>query len=245
MSSINSATPAKNQTSRAIIELRKRFGDHPGRILSEFNPSKQVQYTRHIDRCYFGTAPSLGLIQRAYGRDTAESWLIIQLNNLSEFAGCREKLKEHQITELAEMIMEEYGYYKLTEFMLFFQNFKRGEYGKFYGAVDPMVIMQALKDFHTERWYAYEQRERKQDEERKARELREFNELKARYERRVPGAFTETAPLTFGQYRLMGYDTMDDQTLAQEIEALCNGTKKIPADCRQALGFLKQTGLTD
>ena len=36
---------------------------------------------------------------------------------------------------------------KLPELMLFFQQFKAGKYGRFYGSVDPMVITTALQEF--------------------------------------------------------------------------------------------------
>lgn len=42
--------------------------------------------------------------------------------------------------ELARTIILGYGGFKLTEFMVFFQRFKQGLYGTFYGVFDPMVI---------------------------------------------------------------------------------------------------------
>lgn len=188
----------------------------------------QVQYCRDVQRCYFGKAPSIALIGSAYGRNTAEGWLEIQLENLSEFAGCKEKMNPAQISEMAAMIMEDYSHYKLTEFMLFFQKFKRCEYGKFYGAVDPMVIMQALRQFNDERNFMYD---RKASEERRAAERAEDEErrkLVERYRARVPDAFTEKALIDFGQYRSMGYDRMTDEELEQELELVRTGKKKIP-----------------
>lgn len=35
--------------------------------------------------------------------------------------------------------------------MLFFNRFKQGKYGRFYGVVDPLVIMTALQEFLRER----------------------------------------------------------------------------------------------
>ena len=56
-----------------------------------------------------------------------------------------------QVLELAVMIRVEYYYFKASELLLFFFKFKSGEYGTFYGVVDPMVIMAALIDFNTYR----------------------------------------------------------------------------------------------
>lgn len=51
---------------------------------------------------------------------------------------------------------------------MFFFNFKMGKYGKFYGAVDPMVITCALREFMDERNCRIDQveneRRRKQEE---------------------------------------------------------------------------------
>lgn len=45
------------------------------------------------------------------------------------------------------MIRVEYYYLKASELLLFFFKLKTGEYGTFYGVVDPMVIMSALIEF--------------------------------------------------------------------------------------------------
>lgn len=165
----------------------------------------------------------------------------IQLNNLSEFAGCKEKLTTEQIAETAVMISDGYPHYKLTEFMLFFQRFKRCEYGKFYGAVDPMVILQALATFDEERRKTYAARERKEQKDRCPDVHQEHDRLRQRYKERVPGAFTSEAALSFLQYRLMGYDYMGDAELTEEISAIKEGRKKIPAGAFQMIEMVKAT----
>lgn len=205
----------------------------------EFNPDTQVIYCRDKDKCYFGKAPSIGLVEGAYGHKTAMSWMEIQLYNLSEFAGCKEKLTPAQIAETAAMILDGYPYYKLTEFMLFFQRFKRCEYGKFYGAVDPMIILQALATFNDQRARAIEDRRRAEQEEQKKQEEAEAEALRQRYATRVPDAWTDKAPINFLQYRLMGYDEMADEELAAEIADLQSGKKEIPQEVRKMLSYLR------
>lgn len=207
--------------------------------LVQFSPDKQVTYCRDESRCYFGTAPSIKLIQEAYGQNTAESWMEIQLRNLSEFAGCKDKLTLEQITELAAMMIEDYPHYKLTEFMLFFQRFKRCEYGKFYGAVDPMVILQALAIFNEERERRIEQRNQTKREEEKKVQDKEDQELRQRYTNRVPDAWTDNAPINFLQYRLMGYDEMTDEQLTAELADLQSGKKTIPQGVTQIFALVK------
>lgn len=209
--------------------------------MSDFNPAMQIQYCRDIDRVHFGKAPRIGAMIAAYGRNTAESWLEIQLNDLSEFAGCKEKLTNRQIIETAQMIIETYPHYNLTEFMLFFQRFKRCQYGRFYGAVDPMIILQALDVFNDERRQAYADRERIEQDEKKSADERAAAELKQRYINRVPDAFTPNAPINYLQYRLMGYDSMTDDELNRDIDDIRAGRKTIPEDIKQMLNTIKQT----
>ncbi|NDV47501.1 hypothetical protein D0T49_10630 [Paludibacter sp. 221] len=117
-------------------------------FLTTFNPDKQVQYARHELQCFASeVAPSLTRLSTTYGNNTAEAWLEIQLKDLSEFSGCKEKLTVKQFEDTARTIILHYGHLKVTELMVFFQQFKAGQYGKFYGAVDGLAITSALKEF--------------------------------------------------------------------------------------------------
>lgn len=116
-----------------------------------FNPSKQVAYTRDLNRAFRGDAPSLSLLAKSFGTGARDNWLDIQLTELAVFSGCKDKLSSHQIEALIDLIAEEYYYLKVTELMYFFRKFKAGEYGKFYGAVDPLTITCALKEFCDDR----------------------------------------------------------------------------------------------
>lgn len=120
-------------------------------FLALFNPSKQVAYTRDLNRTFRGDAPSLSLLAKSFGTGARDNWLDIQLTELAVFSGCKDKLSSHQIETLIELIAEEYHYLKVTELMYFFRKFKAGEYGKFYGAVDPLTITCALKEFCNDR----------------------------------------------------------------------------------------------
>lgn len=120
-------------------------------FLTLFNPSKQVAYTRDLYRTFRGNAPSLGLVAKSFGPGARDNWIDIQLTELAVFSGCKDKFNSHQIDTLIGIIAEEYGYLKVTELMYFFRKFKAGEYGKFYGAVDPLTITCALKEFCDDR----------------------------------------------------------------------------------------------
>lgn len=75
--------------------------------------------------------------------------------DLSEFCGCKDKLQGEPLEECAWLIAQNYFYLKISELMLFFNYFKQGRYGRFYGSVDPLVIMTSLQQFLRERNDAY------------------------------------------------------------------------------------------
>ena len=87
----------------------------------------------------------------AFGEGFAESWLISHLFNLSEYCGSKVKLTDFQLDELSSIIFTDYHHLKVKELMLFFYNFKKGKYGKFYGTIDPTVITNAIPEFLKER----------------------------------------------------------------------------------------------
>lgn len=147
-------------------ELVARYGDK-NRFLQTFHVNNQITYTNDEQRCHFGTAPTLALVSKAYGQQTTEEWLIYQIVDLSEFCKLKSKLTSTQVKQTAQLIMHAYGYLKVTEIMLYFRRFKFGQYGRFYGSVDAMIILDCIKKFCNERRDAiHEQLKRAEEEER-------------------------------------------------------------------------------
>lgn len=132
----------------------KKFGSVKG-LLLKANPDSQLQICKHTSLCFFGNYPTLSDLSMAFTNKAPVMWLVPQLFNLSEFCGCKEKLSVPQLEQCAKLIAQNYNYLKITELMLFFYRFKTARYGRFYGTVDPLVIMSALKVFITERNEAY------------------------------------------------------------------------------------------
>ena len=113
-----------------------------------------------------GSAPTLADANAAFGANTGAVWLVGQLMDISEFCGCRDKLTEAQLEGTARLVASAYPWLKLTELMLFFHRFKLGVYGRFYGAVDPMVITMGLRDFMADRAALIEAaRQRREEQE--------------------------------------------------------------------------------
>lgn len=125
----------------------------------EYNPDAQMKIGHDANLCHFGGFPTLAEIARELGGGTVKAWLVPQLANLSEFCGCKNKITPQQTRELAAIIAQEFFFLKVSEVMMFFYRFKAGEYGRFYGNVDPMVITVALRDFLRDRSEAYFRRE--------------------------------------------------------------------------------------
>ena len=152
---------------RRMTLVRETYGDR-GKFLSTFNPSTQLIAAKNTDRAFFGNAPSLGLLKKAYGDNMPVMFLLPQIYDLCEFTSAK-KMSIEQATCLSEIIANEYGYLKASELLLFFYRMKAGHYGKFYGSVDPMAVMVALGEFMKEREQAYskrssEERQRERDE---------------------------------------------------------------------------------
>lgn len=149
----------------------------------------QYDYCSNLQRCYMGKAPTLTIVNEAFEKNITETWLAIQIQNLSEFSGVRDKIDTTQIDMLAKVIIATFSFLKVTELMHFFLLFKSGKFGKFYGAVDGLVITEALQDFCRERndkIYQFEEEERKRKEEiereRQDKSVARFRALLAEYD---------------------------------------------------------------
>ena len=139
-------------------------------VLRQYNPSAQMTCCADPRDCHIGNHPYLSEL-KAYGSNAPSVWLTAQLYNLSEFCGARDKLTGDTLVETAQIIANTCYYLRLTELMLFFYRFKSGDFGRFYGTVDPMIIISSLKAYIHERnatldRYEQEERMRKMEDER-------------------------------------------------------------------------------
>lgn len=131
-------------------------------FLLKFNPKKQNEYIKHFDRCFIGNALRLNEVSTIYEEKTTIFWLKIQLLDIALFTGVN-KPNDEQITMLCETILSNYGYLKVTELMVFFSKFKAGQFERFFGSFDGMVITESLVTFiklrKTWRFEAYQHEE--------------------------------------------------------------------------------------
>lgn len=154
-------------------EVTGRYGSFDN-VLSLFAPKYQGTYTLDEHRCYFGTAPRLSHLGFAYGKNAPIEWLSYQIIDLNRYANCK-TMTDYQVKSLAKAIFKEYYFLKLTEVMMFFAKVKAAEYGQlFFGAVDPIPLMGALKKFAEERAEIVRKQEEKEARAERERE-REAN----------------------------------------------------------------------
>ena len=130
--------------------MRERYGNAEA-FLKIFTPDLQLVAATNMERAYFGTAPSLAAVVTGYGQQTAVVWICIELENINNFAGVKEKMTVGRQKELAGLFLAEYPYLKVSELLLFFHRLKCGRYGRFYGMVDALFITTALLSFIDER----------------------------------------------------------------------------------------------
>lgn len=146
--------------------MKSRYGTIDNFMAVEMSPNRQIEVSEKREDFMLGEYPTLNDVALAYGRTAPIQWLIAQLTNLSEFCGVKDKLTGDQTEELAWLLKGQYGYYKVTQFLVFFHDFKMGRFGKFFGAVDPLVITSAIKEFDKERVLLISKLEREEEDKR-------------------------------------------------------------------------------
>lgn len=116
-----------------------------------FNPSLQKVCALNKERSFLGEAPSIAALLRAYPEKQVSAWIMAQLENLNDFSGVNGKIGPGQMVEVVGIIETEYYFLKASELLLFFHMLKGGEFGVFYGNIDPVVICRALIEFNAYR----------------------------------------------------------------------------------------------
>ena len=175
--------PTLAQTERLTVEnmtqiFQKRYGNVGVSFINHYNPDFFCAHQLTADDCYFGKYPTLAELVKQYDRKFPSSWLMFQLISLSEYCGCKEKISDYMLIQCADVIATDFYYLKVSELILFFHRFKSGNYGQFYGAVDPLIITTSLREFLKERISVIEKREM----ERQAKQREQWVHQKVSYE---------------------------------------------------------------
>ena len=161
-----------SQVPEDCVSLLKKHGSI-GDFMKANNPSVQLQICKDTDTCFFGDAPTLSILDHAYGKNSAEAWLVPQLAELSLCCGLKEDASKEQLRFIAVVIATDFHWLKTSELMLFFFRFKAGYYERFFSRFDPQTILLSLQEFIQDRaraWEIHDEEERRmKDAEHKAR----------------------------------------------------------------------------
>ena len=127
-------------------EILSNYGD-AHRFALVFNPSVQIMCAMNIERSLMGNAPTIRQLLYTYQLEHVQIWVMAHLEDLNEYAGVKNKMATNHIKELASMIIVKSSFLKASEILLFFHKLKAGDFGGFYGVVDPLKVGESLNDF--------------------------------------------------------------------------------------------------
>lgn len=153
--------------------------------MTRFNPGIQKQLLKikagHVD-CMKYNYPTLQQAGTIYGDEAISLWIKIQLEDLNNYCGVKEKMTPEQLGEIASIFLYNYGEIKIAEFALFMIKFKSGKYGQFYGTVDPLIITTAMNEFMDDRMIAFRISERERELREAAQKREEWKKNAITYE---------------------------------------------------------------
>ena len=101
----------------------------------------------NIERSLMGDVPTIRQLLYTYEMEQLQIWMMAQLEDLNEYVGVKNKMETAQMKELGGMIIAKSNYLKASEILLFFFKLKAGDFGSFYGVVDPQKVGEYLNDF--------------------------------------------------------------------------------------------------
>ena len=183
-------------------------------FLSLFTPDLQEEYCTkaNLAKCYLGSAPTLDTLSRAFGRDTAEIWIGMQIKDLEDFCGFKNRpLDSGPMQGIVRVIINGFGFLKVTELMHFFLRVKYGHYGRFYSSIDGITLTTLLREYLKDRFEITSTFRREMEHDNRIKErLRhqdEVNRFKARLSRHN---------ITLSDYLMCRATGMSDMTLMAE-----------------------------
>lgn len=206
-----------NESSRnlpAVSQCLSRYGSQV-EFMTTFNPDRQVAYCKDIRRCLTGNAPTLKTLAETYGQGGAESWLMVQLSDLSEFCGTKEKMSAKQVEELSRVVCSQFPGLKASEIMLFCLQYKSGKFGRFFGSVDALTVAYSLRQFIAEcdklkrRYYDEdESARRKAAAEASQVKVDEFNAMLRKF---------DLTPMEYLKHKDLFKSSLTDDEIRQEL----------------------------
>lgn len=128
-----------------------------------FSRNIQPYLLANIEKAYSDKSPFIQDLDIIYGQGCSALWVKAQLLNIDLIANMKESADMSALDKFANLFIARYGTIKLTEFLLFCARVTLGQYGRFYGYFDPIIIGDMFKKFKRERVEELESIERKRN----------------------------------------------------------------------------------
>ena len=154
-------------------EILSNYGDAHNFALV-FNPSVQIMCAMNIERSLMGNAPTIRQLLYTYQLEHVQIWMMAHLEDLNEYAGVKNKIATNHIKELASMIIVKSSFLKASEILLFFHKLKAGDFGGFFGTVDPLKVGEYLNIFKNWRSVELDKVNNKTAQEKRERQHNEW-----------------------------------------------------------------------
>lgn len=149
--------------SKIIIQERVNHNQEQGLQISQ-NGYSQATVGKNEISVFTSQAPSLSVLKFTdiVGLKAA---LTLLISEVGDFINISDKynMGDAQIVATVNMIIEEYGYFKIDDFKVCFDRAMRGKYGKTFNRLDGMVIMEWLEKYDAERTMLIEEHHRSEN----------------------------------------------------------------------------------
>ncbi len=133
----NNTQLAERNISRAWVEKNPTYSD----LERRYAPTNWSYVSRDPDKAYLAECPSLGALADIYGKEeVATAWIDTHVTAMFLASGSKDADMGPSISAFAESFAQKVRPYKLTELMLFFNNYKAGMYDDSFALFNPTRI---------------------------------------------------------------------------------------------------------
>lgn len=94
---------------------------------------------------------TLAAIRKETGEQKLHAMMVKWMNSFISFYSTNGTMDAYQVADTINLIIDEYPYYTMYDFKLFFKRAKLGYYGEVYGRIDGSVILSWLRKYDIQR----------------------------------------------------------------------------------------------
>ena len=123
-------------------------------MLQNYNPKTCAVSLKGVNTVALALSagtPTIGRLKRELGQLSIEAYFKVWIINLTDSINCTRPLKEHQIDECAELIVEEFNNLTIADINIIFKRAKTGHYGELYETLSIDKILRWFTDYFEER----------------------------------------------------------------------------------------------